>query len=438
MTYKKVDRHLIYLTFLIILFCCLPNICHAAAPVAITNSGHATWIIVSTILVLFMSIPGLILFYGGLVREKNVLSITSVGFIIAGLCSILWILIGYRLCFSIDAWMLTDLIGGQSNALLANLSTQKIDQFLFIGYQMGFAIITPILILGGFPERTKFLSTIVFLFVWEILVYYPVCYWVWGGGWLQKLGLLDFAGGTVVHINAGISGLVGAIVIGKRRGFQVHEFKPHNIMMVVTGASILWFGWFGFNAGAAHNLPIAMRIIINTYIAASASAIAWMLAEWLVYKKPSALGIIFGNITGLVAITPACAFVGFFGAIAIGFIAGFICMFLCSLKYKLGYDDSLDAFGVHGAGGIIGCLLTGIFAATSMGGHVENLNILKQFSIQLLSTVIVIIYAFVVSYILLKIIDKLMGLRVSKHEETMGIDISFHGQKGYHSAKDLD
>lgn len=264
-----------------------------------------------------------------------------------------------------------------------------------------------------------------------------MCYfWHHAAAGERQIGLLDFAGGTVVHINAGVSGLIGAIVIGKRKGFEVSEFPPHNIMLVALGAGILWFGWFGFNSGAAPNLPIAMRIIIITYLAAGASGIAWMLAEWLMFKKPSALGVIFGTISGLVASTPACAFVGFFGAIIIGFVMGFVCMFLCLLKNKLGYDDSLDAFGVHGAGGIMGSLLTGVFAVTYLGGHVDGISVSSQLFIQLIGTGSVVVYSMLVSYLLLKIIDKLLGLRVSEYEEQIGIDLSFHGQRGYQPSDD--
>lgn len=404
------------------------------------NSGDTAWMLTATALVLFMTIPGLSLFYAGMVRSKNVLSVMMQCFAITCMITILWVLYGYSLAFGEEYafW------GGFGNAFLANITADTlsgtIPESVFMTFQLTFAIITPALIVGAFAERMKFSAMLWFMAIWFTFVYAPVCHWVWGGGWLgSKWAILDFAGGTVVHINAGIAGLVACIVLGKRKGYPTTAMPPHNLTLTLVGASMLWVGWFGFNAGselAADGVSgMAMAV---TQIATAAAALAWMFSEWLSHGKPSVLGIASGAVAGLVAITPASGSVGPMGAMIIGFASGYIC-FLAStrLKRSMGYDDSLDVFGVHAVGGIVGALLTGVFAATTLGvfsgqGLAEGVETIgAQVMNQAIGVVVTVIYTAIVSFIILKVLDILIGLRVTEDEETEGLDVVLHDERGY-------
>ncbi|MBF0609829.1 MAG: ammonium transporter [Magnetococcales bacterium] len=431
---RKTYRHLLPLGSLI-----LPTLALAAdEPAPVLNNGNTAWMLTSTGLVLFMTIPGLSLFYAGMVRAKNVLSVLMQCFAITALISILWAVFGYSLAFS-DGGGLNDWIGGMGKAFLAGVTPASLNgtipESVFITFQMTFAIITPALIIGAFAERMKFSAMLLFMGSWVTLVYLPICHWVWGNGWLMTMGALDFAGGTVVHINAGIAGLVAAIVLGKRNGFPNNAMPPHSLPLTVTGAGMLWVGWFGFNAGSALAADGAAGMaMLVTQLATAAAALSWMFTEWMVHGKPSALGIVSGAVAGLVAVTPASGTAGAMGAIAIGAIAGVACFLgATSLKRAMGYDDSLDAFGVHGIGGTVGALLTGIFASADLGGVglAEGRTILGQLTIQGISVAVTMIYCGVLSFILLKIIDGLVGLRVDKEQETMGLDLSLHNEQGY-------
>ena len=405
----------------------------AAAHAETLDSGDTAWIITATALVLFMTIPGLALFYGGLVRTKNILSVLMQCFSITALMTILWVIAGYTISFGEgDAFM-----GGFGKAFLAGVGPDSlsgtIPEIVFAMFQLTFAIITPALIIGAFAERMKFSAMLLFTGAWMLLIYSPVCHWVWGGGWLGGMGALDFAGGTVVHINAGIAGLVAALVLGKRKGYPSAPMMPHSLTLSVIGASMLWVGWFGFNAGSelAADGTAGMALAV-TQIATAAATLAWMFVEWIRHGKPSVLGAITGAVAGLVAITPASGFVGPSGAIFIGLISGIICFFAAtSVKRALGYDDSLDAFGVHGVGGLVGAMLTGIFAAPALGGFAEITTIGTQLWIQFVGVIATIGYSAVGSFILLKIVDKIVGLRVSEDEEVTGLDITQHDEKGY-------
>ena len=405
----------------------------AAAHAETLDSGDTAWIITATALVLFMTIPGLALFYGGLVRTKNILSVLMQCFSITALMTILWVVAGYTISFGEgNAFM-----GGFGKAFLAGVGPDSlsgtIPEIVFAMFQLTFAIITPALIIGAFAERMKFSAMLLFTGAWMLLIYSPVCHWVWGGGWLGGMGALDFAGGTVVHINAGIAGLVAALVLGKRKGYPSAPMMPHSLTLSVIGASMLWVGWFGFNAGSelAADGTAGMALAV-TQIATAAATLAWMFVEWIRHGKPSVLGAITGAVAGLVAITPASGFVGPSGAIFIGLISGIICFFAAtSVKRALGYDDSLDAFGVHGVGGLVGAMLTGIFAAPALGGFAEITTIGTQLWIQFVGVIATIGYSAVGSFILLKIVDKIVGLRVSEDEEVTGLDITQHDEKGY-------
>lgn len=398
------------------------------------DTGDTAWMLTSTALVLFMTIPGLALFYGGMVRKKNVLATIMQSFAITCLCTVLWMVAGYSLAFS-DGGSMNAYVGGMSKMFLSGMEsgslTGTIPESVFMTFQMTFAIITPALIAGAFADRMKFSSMLVFIGVWLLVVYAPICHWVWGGGFLGKAGVLDFAGGTVVHINAGVAGLVCAIVLGKRTGYGSENMAPHNLVLSVIGASILWVGWFGFNAGSAvaANGAAGMAMAV-TQIATATAALTWMFVEWAVRGKPSVLGIISGAVAGLVAITPASGFVNPTGALAIGFAAGIACYWgATSLKKMCGYDDSLDAFGVHGVGGIVGALLTGVFASEAIGGTAGMLEgnagqVLTQVE-GILGTVI---YCAVATFIILKVISAIMGLRVEEEVEVQGLDISLHGE----------
>ncbi len=401
------------------------------------SAGDTAWMLTATALVLFMTIPGLSLFYAGMVRSKNALSVLMQCFAITALMTVLWALFGYSIAFGGEG----PLWGGLDKLFLAGVTVESmsgsIPETVFMTFQMTFAIITPALIVGAFAERMKFSALLVFMAAWLALVYAPIAHWVWGdGGWLGDKGILDFAGGTVVHINAGIAGLVAALLIGPRRGFPTTAMPPHNLTLTVVGASMLWVGWFGFNAGSelAANNTAGMAMTV-TQIATAAAALGWMFSEWLSHGKPSALGIASGAVSGLVAITPASGSAGPMGALAIGAAAGLGC-FLAStrLKRALGYDDSLDVFGVHGVGGIIGALLTGVFAAPALGGSglgdgVGGIG--GQVGVQALGVAATIVYTAVVSLIILKLVDALLGLRVAEDQETVGLDLALHDERGY-------
>jgi Amt family ammonium transporter len=411
---------------------------------ATLDSGDTAWMLTATALVLFMTIPGLALFYGGMVRSKNILSVMMQCFAITGLMSILWMVYGYSLAFDttgMEAGVtnFNSFVGGLDRAFLSGLTPDSLvgafPESVFITFQMTFAIITPALIVGAFAERMKFSAMLVFMGVWFTLVYAPIAHMVWGGdgGLMWDWGVLDFAGGTVVHINAGIAGLVACLVLGKRKGFPTTPMAPHNLGLTLVGAAMLWIGWFGFNAGSAvaANGTAGMAMLV-TQIATAAAALGWMFAEWIGHGKPSALGIASGVVAGLVAITPAAGTVGPMGALVIGLVSGVVCFFCAtSLKRKLGYDDSLDAFGVHGVGGIVGALLTGIFAAPMLGGFGEVENIGLQLWIQFKGVLFTVVYTGIVTYLILKAIDLVMGLRVNEEQETVGLDLSLHNERGY-------
>ncbi len=403
------------------------------------NSGDTAWMIVATVLVLFMTIPGLSLFYAGMVRSKNVLSVLMQCFAITGLMSILWALYGYSLAFD-DSGSMNAFVGGLSKAFLAGVTVDAmfgtIPESVFMTFQMTFAIITPALMVGAFAERMKFSAMLLFMTAWLTVCYAPICHWVWGGGWLSEYGVLDFAGGTVVHINAGVAGLVAALVLGKRRGYPTTQMPPHNLGLTIIGASMLWVGWFGFNAGSELAADgVAGMAMAVTQLAAAAAALAWMFAEWIRHGKPSVLGIASGAVAGLVAITPACGYVGPMGAIALGLVAGIGCFFAATtLKRVFKYDDSLDVFGVHAVGGIIGALGVGVLCAAQFGGAGfggDNETIVAQMGAQSIGVIATIIYTGIASFIILKIIDVVIGLRVDEDQEAEGLDLALHNERGY-------
>jgi len=401
------------------------------------NSGDGAWMLTSTALVLFMTLPGLALFYGGLVRSKNVLSILMQCFAVTCLVTLLWIVAGYGLAFG-DGGEWNKFIGG-GKFLLAGITrdsvTGTIPESIFLMFQMTFAIITPALVVGGYAERMKFAAVIVFSSLWLMLVYVPVCHWVWGNGWLMQMGLLDFAGGTVVHINAGVASLVAAMLLGNRRGFPQTAMPPHNLTMTVTGASMLWVGWFGFNAGSAVavNGDAGMAMLV-THIAAAAGSLSWMAIEWFKHGKPSVLGVVTGMVAGLGTITPASGVAGPLGALMIGLTAGVVCYFSTQLvKRVLRIDDSLDVFPVHGVGGILGTLLAGVVVSAELGGRglSDGVTLGHQISVQLIGIAAVAIYCGVLTFILLKLTQALVGLRVTPETETEGLDLAEHDERGY-------
>jgi Amt family ammonium transporter len=370
-----------------------------------------------------------------MVRAKNVLSVLMQCFAITGLATIIWIIVGYSLAFTGDGAYWGSLEKAFLKGVTVDALSGTIPETVFMTFQMTFAIITPALIVGAFAERMKFSAMLWFMGIWLILVYAPICHWVWGGGWLGEMGVLDFAGGTVVHINAGIAGLVACIVLGKRNGYTKTPMLPNNLGYTIVGAAMLWVGWFGFNAGSelAADGTAGMAMAV-TQIATAAAALGWMFSEWLFHGKPSVLGIASGAVAGLVAITPACGSVGPMGALAIGIAAGVLCYLAATkLKNALGYDDSLDVFGVHAIGGIVGALLTGVFVAGSLGGVglAEGVSISQQVGKQAIGVVATIIYTGVASFIILKVIDMVIGLRVSSDEESEGLDIALHDERGY-------
>ena len=412
----------------------------ASEPAPVLSEGNTAWMIVATVLVIMMAIPGLALFYGGLVRSKNMLSVLMQVFVTFSLISIIWVVYGYSLAFS-DGGAYNDYIGGLSKIFLKGIGTDTlsgtIPEFVFSTFQLTFAALTPALIVGAFAERIKFSSLLVFMVLWVTAVYLPIAHMVWGGGVLATLGAKDFAGGTVVHINAGIAALVGAIVIGKRIGYGKEAMPPHNLVMTMIGASLLWVGWFGFNVGSELAADgTAGLVLINTQIATAAAVLGWVFIEWLTRGKPSMLGGASGAVAGLVAITPACAFVGPLGAIALGFIASIVCFYaVTGLKKALGYDDSLDVFGVHGVGGIVGAIGTGIFMSPDLGGggFAEGITMSDQVYIQAIAVGVTVLWSGIVSYILFKVIDATMGLRVKPDAEREGLDTSSHGETAYHN-----
>jgi Amt family ammonium transporter len=402
------------------------------------NGANTSWILTSTALVLFMTLPGLALFYGGLVRSKNILSILIQCLAIAGISSILWLIVGYSLAFSGSNGFIGNFDKIFFTGIFENTLSGDIPESLFALFQMTFAVITPALIIGGFAERMKFSAVLIFSAVWLLVVYVPITNWVWGGGWLAEMGLLDFAGGTVVHITAGVGALVAAMVIGNRKGFGTRAMTPHNMTMTMMGAGMLWVGWFGFNGGSAlaANGDASMAMLA-THISAAAGAITWMIYEWIKFGKPTALGIATGLIAGLGTITPASGFVGPAGALVIGVVAGIVCFnAVIWIKQKLKIDDSLDVFPVHGVGGIIGTLMAGIFASNELGifsgqGLAEGMNISSQVWVQLIGVIATFAWTAIISYIILIIIDKTLGLRVSMDEEEQGLDIVSHEERGY-------
>jgi len=398
------------------------------------DTGDTAWMLTSTALVLLMTIPGLALFYGGMVRKKNVLAISMQCFAIACLATVLWMAVGYSLAFG-DGGSLNAYIGGLSKAFFAGVGKDTlkgtIPESVFAMFQLTFAIITPALIVGAFADRMKFSAMLLFMGAWGLVVYAPVAHWVWGDGFLAKAGVLDFAGGTVVHINAGIASLMAAIVLGKRKGYGSENMAPHNMVLSLIGASLLWVGWFGFNAGSAGaaNGQAGMAMAV-TQIAAAAAALTWMFVEWMARGKPSVLGIVSGAVAGLVAITPASGFVTPMGALAIGFIAGIACYWgATGLKKMLGYDDSLDVFGIHGVGGLVGAILTGVFASKSVSDAAGLLEgNAGQVLVQVWGVVGTIVWSAVASYVLLKIVDAVVGLRVDEETEVGGLDLALHGE----------
>jgi len=411
----------------------------AAAPKI--DSGDTAWMLTSSALVLMMTIPGLALFYGGMVRRKNVLATLAQSFGATCIITVLWMIVGYSAAFTpnpdagLNAW-----IGGFGSLFLKSMTLNSVNplaatipESVYMFYQMTFAIITPALIAGSLADRMKFSAFLWFMSLWLLFVYVPVAHWVWGGGWLGTMGALDYAGGSVVHLNAGTAGLVTCLVLGKRLGYGTENMAPHNLVLSVIGASLLWVGWFGFNAGSAVTANVnAGMAAAATQIATGAAALGWMFTEWMIAKKPSVLGMISGAVAGLVAITPASGFVNPVGALAIGIAAGVVCFFSSVyMKKALGYDDSLDAFGVHGVGGALGAMLTGVFASSAINaagkGWIFDGNI-GQLGTQFVDVAAVFVYCGVVSFVILKIIDAVIGLRVSKEVEVEGLDINLHGE----------
>ncbi len=402
------------------------------------DTGDTAWMLTSTALVLFMTLPGLSLFYAGLTRASSVLSVMMQAFAIACLASILWFIYGYSLAFSdgggFNAW-----IGGLGNLFLGELGRDSlsgtIPESVFVTFQMTFAIITPVLMIGSFIQRMRFPALLWFVALWLTLVYFPVAHWVWGGGWLGEMGVLEFAGGLVVHMTAGVAGLMTAILIGPRTGFPSRQVRPHNLTLTVIGASILWVGWFGFNAGSAvaAGTDAGMAMLV-TQIATAAAALTWMVADWIRYGTPKVLGIVTGAIAGLVAITPASGFVGPIGAVLIGLAAGFVCFTVTNIiKQTFKLDDSLDVFAVHGIGGALGTILTGVFAAEAFGGaglHADSIG--SQLGIQVTGVIAVFVWTAVVTTVIIKLVGLWTKVRASEEEERMGLDLSQHEESGYH------
>jgi Amt family ammonium transporter len=418
---------------LVLLLACIPP-AFAADPPKL-DSANTAWMLTSTVLVLFMTLPGLALFYGGLVRAKNALSVLMQCFSIACAVTIVWVVVGYSIAFGEgNAWW-----GGLSKAFMAGVDTKAVNgtipETVFSMFQLTFAIITPALVVGAYAERVRYSGMLIFSLLWLLLVYLPIAHWVWGGGWLQKMGVMDFAGGLVVHLNAGMAALVCALVLGRRRGFPETAMPPHNMTMCVTGACMLWVGWFGFNAGSALAADgVAGMAMLVTHIAAATGSLAWLVCETIKYGKPSVLGIVTGMVAGLGTITPASGFVGPMGALAIGAAAGVICFLATSyMKRALAVDDSLDVFPVHGVGGILGTVLTGVFAAAALGGagYAEGQTMGGQVLVQLGGVLATAVWSGVLTWVLLKVTDAVVGMRVAGDEETEGLDTVLHNEKGY-------
>jgi Amt family ammonium transporter len=422
----------------------LPALLVLHAPLALAadlpklDGANTAWMIAASVLVLFMTLPGLALFYAGLVRTKNVLSVLMQCFTITCVVTLAWVVVGYSVAFGdgggANAWW-----GGLGKSFLSGVDAKAIKgtipETVFAMFQLTFAIITPALVIGAYAERVRFSGMVLFSLGWLLLVYAPIAHWVWGDGWLAKMGIMDFAGGTVVHLNAGMAALVAALVLGRRRGFPETPMPPHNLTITVAGASMLWVGWFGFNAGSALAADGAAGMaMLVTHIGAATGAFAWMVCEWVRYGKPSVLGIVTGMVAGLGTITPASGFVGPIGALAIGAAAGVVCFFATNLmKRSLGVDDSLDVFPVHGVGGALGTSLTAIFAATALGGagYAEGQTMGGQFGVQLAGIAATAVWSGVITYVLLKVVDAVVGMRVSAEEETEGLDTVLHNEKGY-------
>jgi Amt family ammonium transporter len=416
----------------------------AHAPLALAaeppklDPANTAWMITASVLVLFMTLPGLALFYAGLVRTKNVLSVLMQCFAITCVVTLAWVVVAYSIAFgdggAANAWW-----GGLSKSFLAGVDAKAvkgtIPETVFAMFQLTFAIITPALVIGAYAERVKFAGMLLFSVLWLLLVYAPIAHWVWGDGWLGKMGIMDFAGGTVVHLNAGTAALVAALVLGRRRGFPETPMPPHNLTVTVAGASMLWVGWFGFNAGSALAADGAAGMaMLVTHIGAATGAFAWMVCEWARYGKPSVLGIVTGMVAGLGTITPASGFVGPLGALAIGAAAGVLCFFATNfMKRSLGVDDSLDVFPVHGVGGLLGTFLTGVFAAAALGGvgYADGQTMGGQILVQLAGIVATAVWSGAITFVLLKASDALVGLRVAADEETEGLDTVLHNEKGY-------
>ena len=419
---------------------CLLGLVPAAvwADSASIDTGDTAWLLTATTLVLFMTLPGLAAFYSGLVRTKNVLSVLIQCFAITCVVSVLWLVCGYGLAFG-DGGAWQPVIGSLNKVWFAGIDRNSVTgttpEPAFAMFQLTFAIITPALIIGGFAERMRFSAVLWFSCAWLMLVYVPVCHWVWGSGWLAKLGAVDFAGGIVVHVTAGVAALVAALVLRNRKGFPHVAMPPHNMPLTVLGAGMLWVGWFGFNAGSAlaANGSASMAMLV-THLGAATGALAWMFLEWVRYGKPSVLGVVTGMVAGLGTITPASGFVGVTGAVLIGAIAGTVCFFATQfLKRKLHIDDSLDVSPVHGVGGVVGSILTGVFMSASFGGvgYAEGVTMLRQVGVQAVAVVAAGAWCALMTYIILKALDAAHGLRVTEEDESEGLDLSLHGERGY-------
>ncbi|AMN48327.1 ammonia channel protein [Steroidobacter denitrificans] len=427
--------------------CAAPTLARAQEALPVLDSGDTAWMLTATLLVLFMTLPGLALFYGGMVRSKNILSVLMQCFAIAGLITLLWTIYGYSLVFDttgMQAGVLnpSSFFGGLDKFMLSGITLESlvgtVPESVFATFQMTFAIITPALIVGAYAERMKFSATLLFMILWFTICYAPMAHMVWSGdgALMWDWGVLDFAGGTVVHINAGVAGLVAALVLGNRNGYGTTIMAPHNLGLTMIGGAMLWVGWFGFNAGSAVAAGSAAGMaMLVTQICTGTAALSWMFAEWITHGKPSLLGVVSGAIAGLVGITPACGTVGPAGALVIGVMAGVLCFYAATaLKRRLGYDDSLDVFGVHCVGGIVGAVLTGIFAFPSMGGvwePAESATIVGQLWIQTKGVLFTLVYTGVLTWIILKIVDAIVGLRVSAEQEEEGLDLSLHNERGY-------
>jgi len=444
-------------TFVFILLCTLPAIVMASPSAGSprVNTGDTAWMLMATALVMIMTIPGLALFYGGLVRRKNILNVFMQSFILMAAISIEWVVVGYSLAFGRSSGILSPYIGSLHWAFLhgihlgdispyfishsqlsAHGTVGTIPHIVFILFQMMFAVITPALIIGAFAERIKFRGFLIFSLLWALFIYNPVAHWVWSSdGWLAKLGALDFAGGTVVHINAGIAALVMAVMLGKRHDYQGHAVPPHNIPFVAMGAALLWFGWFGFNAGSGLAADgLAANAFLVTQIAAATAAFTWALLDWFIGRKPTLVGVATGAVAGLVAITPAAGFVGVSGALTIGVLVSLVCFLMVAyVKPGMGYDDTLDAFGVHGVGGIVGALLTGVLATPMVQSSAKGLfyGNTHQLMVQLIAVLATILFSGAGTFVLFLVVDKLFGLRASPKEEAIGLDEAMHGETAY-------